>query len=79
LNTWEDIEKLEEDWDSYGAAPIDPRAIETGKYLEKVLITNFPNIQKFPSPDGGVSFEDNHNTIDIGPDGQIESIWSDED
>lgn len=58
--TLADYANLEQDWDSYGADPIDPRAIACG-----VLFVDFvtrdapellPKIQIFPTSDGGIAF-----------------------
>ena len=51
-----DIDKmadLKENWDSYGAVPIDPRAIAEAKRVQSVL-TEYDAV---PCPDGGVQLE----------------------
>jgi hypothetical protein len=83
-NTWEELESLEANWDSYKANPIDPRAIATGRMVERVLIECQPP-QFFPSSDGGVSFELWLNrpdeginvslSIEISPEGEVEGAY----
>ncbi len=78
-NTWEDLENLEEDWDSYKANPITPEAIKMGKRIEQLLLRP---IQFFPTADGGVSFEwhvdKDGMEIYIEPNGNVDIYISEE-
>ena len=49
----DDMHKLENNWDSYGAVPINPKAIEIAKRIKSVLI----EFDAIPCPDGGVQLE----------------------
>lgn len=53
-----ELSMLSEDWDSYGARPIDPLALRrTQQLVEAVLRASFPIPWVFPVPDGGVQLE----------------------
>jgi len=64
----ESFKALAPDWDSYGAKPIDPRAIEVARALVPFIRDG---IQVFPMKDGGVLFETDDADIAISPDGVV--------
>ncbi len=52
------FDELKHDWDSYGAGPIDKRAIETGKNTLRRLYEITGHVPFVaPDPHGGVGFE----------------------
>ena len=62
---------LKNNWDGYGAKPIDPRAIAAAKRILESLVTVIP----VPRPNGGIQIEAYENYFDmelgISPDGTI--------
>jgi hypothetical protein len=49
---------LEENWDSYGARPLDPAALRTAQeIIEQALTWPAPAPRIFPVPDGGIQLE----------------------
>jgi len=57
----DDMRKLEDNWDSYGAVPINPKAIEIANRIKSVL-TEFDAV---PCPDGGVQLERHANGYSV--------------
>lgn len=70
------IATLENDWDSYGAPPIDPRAIAEARRL----LADWPGDLPTPTPttSGGIAleFDNDDEGITILPDGSV--LWEDE-
>ncbi len=71
------IAALGPNWDSYGALPIDPRAVAEARRL----LRDWPGDLPWPVPTtkGGVAleFNDTDDVINILPDGSVE--WDDDD
>lgn len=63
MNTFDDLRKLEQGWDSYGGHPPTEEAIALAEQIYNCLV--FENLQIFPSPDGGVTLENNDYIVDI--------------
>jgi len=75
-----DLARLEEDWDSYGAAPIAPEAIKIASHLMRRVLMHRPYPPYFvgPIPYGGVEIEwrncDKRVEIDVRPDGSLDVL-----
>jgi hypothetical protein len=70
-------EKLEEDWDSYGAEPINKKTIELGCYMAAVLPPGEWKV--YPQHDGEIWFEKD-DKINIGKiTTSIISVWEIDD
>ena len=62
----DELEKLEEDWDSYGAAKPDPMAIERARVFVREILEGDPHV--IATVNGEIAFEGNGGTsIEIGP------------
>lgn len=73
---------LEENWDSYGALPIDPDCIERAKsFLLAIGVLFTPPLWPCPTSHGGVQFEWNHNGKDLEiafePEGALGIFYTD--
>jgi len=72
--TWARLAALPENWDTYGGAPIDPRAIQAAKEWLAAA-------QVVPCSDGGMQIEWHHLDADVEvtfkPDGRIDVAWAD--
>jgi hypothetical protein len=78
-----EFQGLGDDWDSYGAAPISPDAIDLARELAAEIISSHAlsirpagySFDVIPTPDGGVQLEwgvgTTHLEIAIGPDGAL--------
>lgn len=71
---------LEDDWDSYGAKVINPKAITTASmFIPFLEAIRYPEPTIFPIPDGGIVFEwkrtNYHLNIEINPEGTWGAIF----
>lgn len=64
MNTFDDLRKLEQGWDSYGANPIREEAIQLAEEIYKVIGDKY-KLAIVPSPDGGVALESNDYIVEI--------------
>ena len=55
------ISELKENWDSYGAGPIDPRAVEIAEFL----LPLYADFSIVPTNEGGIQFERHTKTESI--------------
>ncbi|MDQ6601635.1 MAG: hypothetical protein M3176_14435 [Chloroflexota bacterium] len=80
-----DLARLEDDWDSYGAAPIAPEAIKIAAHLMRRVLMHRPYPPGFagpyfvgPIPYGGIEIEwrncDKRVEIDVRPDGSLDVL-----
>jgi len=67
MNPFEKLAALKANWDTYGAPPITPAAIETAKWLH----SHWPTASVVPTPTGGVQLETEALEIEIGADGLV--------
>ena len=67
MNPFDKLAALKANWDSYGAPPITPAAIETAKWLH----SHWPTASVVPTPTGGVQLETEALEIEIGADGLV--------
>lgn len=75
-----ELEKLEENWDSYGASKIGKAALETTqKFLDLFDSLGFPEPYPIPSPDGGIDLEWHSGgtevSFDISKEGELVSAF----
>lgn len=52
---WKGFLELKKDWDSYGAGPIEPRAVEIGRKIEAALSPSEGEFAVVPTVSGGGS------------------------
>lgn len=76
INSLRNLSKLDYDWDSYGAPPIDSNCIEIAQLFIEMVSQRFPPQPHIgPVPDGGVQIEWHRNGIDLevefSPDDEI--------
>jgi len=66
LNSLWNLSKLESDWDSYGASPVDMKCLEIAEMFLGIVAQRFPPQPHIgPVPDGGVQVEWHCNGIDL--------------
>ena len=65
----DDMANLKDNWDSYGAAPINPKAIEIAKTINNILV----GFTAVPTPNGGVQLEKHTNKDSIEIEISVES------
>lgn len=67
---------LQEDWDSYGALPPDPKAIAKARKFAKMLREQ-PHVQ--PTANGGIGFEWDDCVIEITATADDDHFWIDDE
>lgn len=74
------LSRLEQDWDSYGALPVSPRAIAaSGTLISRVIARAGEGAaphEIMPIADGGISLEWRYPTIELGINACPEGGWS---
>ena len=77
-----EVMDLPEDWNSYGARPVDPEAVREGlRVLNSILDSDTPAPTVHPTPSGGVTFEWHTSRVDIEleitPEGRVIALAED--
>lgn len=78
--------KLQRNWDSYGAEPIDPRSVRLAKqllrWLAQFVAIEAPTVTASPDGNAALCWDNGHRSLDVEilPDGSIEYAYlNDED
>lgn len=82
LDAFSRLSQLRSGWDSYGAQPLDPRAVRRCiTLLSSLLRDEAPDPAVVPTRDGGIQIEWHHRGIDlevnVPPVGQISYLFAD--
>ncbi|MGB2986951.1 MAG: hypothetical protein WBE26_13850 [Phycisphaerae bacterium] len=79
-----DLAPLEDNWDSYGASPIDPRSISNAQALVQWLAmfigVDEPAVGASPDGEAGLSWDGGPWSldVDVSPDGRIDYVYIDD-